>query len=74
MHGRLPKGRKTMIVQGYAVQWFTTISGHTKVIIYTKMPPHIYTHMTDFVLDYIADEFSVEEAAKIKIKEVESYD
>lgn len=72
MTNGLVKGRNTVFVKGYAVQWFTDIFKNTKIMIYVCVPGNTYTCMTEITLDYIADEFSVKETAKEKIKEIEN--
>lgn len=72
MTSGLVKDRKTIFINGYAVQWFSTILKSTKVMVYANIPNNKYVLITDFVIDYIADEFSVEQSAKEKIKEIES--
>ena len=70
MTSGLVKGRNTIFVKGYAVQWFTDIFKNTKIMIYVCVPGNTYTCMTEITLDYIADEFSVKETAKEKIEEI----
>lgn len=72
MTSGLTKGRKTIFVNGYAVQWFSTIFNNTKVMIYVNVPNNQYVLMTEITLDYIADDFSVESVAKEKIADIES--
>lgn len=69
----LVKDRKTIFINGYAVQWFVNIFKNTKVFIYTNVPNNKYILMAELTLDYVADEFSVEQVAKEKIKNIENY-
>lgn len=68
----LVRGRKTIFVKSYAVQWFHDIFKNTKVMIYVCVSGNTYICMTEITLDYVADEFSVEQTAKEKIEEIES--
>ena len=68
----LVKGRKTLFINGYAVQWFSSILKDTKIFIYICDCSHHYINMSDITLDFIADEFTVESVAKEKITEIES--
>lgn len=72
MTSGLVKGRNTMFIDGYAVQWFVDIFKRTRVFIYSEIPCHRYGLMSEITLDYIADEHSVKCAAVEKIAEVES--
>lgn len=72
MTSGLVQGRKTMFINGYAVQWFTNIFKNTKIMIYVCVPSNTYICMTEITLDYVADDFSVEQSAKEKIMEIES--
>lgn len=73
MTNGLVKGRKTLFVKGYAVQWFTNqIFKTTKIMIYVEIPNHYYINMSEITLDYIADDYSVEETAKECIERVEA--
>ena len=72
MTSGLVKERKTIFINGYAVQWFTNIFKNTKIMIYVCVSSNTYICMTENTLDYIADVFSVEQVAKEKIMEFES--
>lgn len=68
----LVKGRKTIFINGYAVQWFSNILKRTKIMIYVRIPGNTYICMTEITLDYVADDFSVDSIAKEKIAEIEN--
>ena len=73
MTSGLVKERNTIFIDGYAVQWFSTILKTTKVMIYVRPHPRdIYICMTEITLDYVADKHFVESVAKTKIAEIES--
>lgn len=72
MTNGLVKGRKTIFINGYAVQWFTAILKNTKVMIYTNVPNNKYVLTTEITLDYVADELTVKNIAEERIKEIES--
>ena len=72
MTNGLVKGRKTIFIKGYAVQWFSSVLKDTKIFIYICDCSHRYINMSDITLDYIADDFTVERVAKEKIAEIES--
>lgn len=67
----LVKGRKRFFYKGYAVEWFSTVMKTTKIIIKAKIDPR-YVGISEITLDYVADDFTVEEVAKAKIVEIES--
>ena len=72
MTNGLVKERKTLFINGYAVQWFSSILKDTKIFIYCCMDRNKYRHMADITLDYVADDFTIESIAKEKIMEIES--
>jgi hypothetical protein len=72
MTNGLVKDRKTIFINGYAVQWFLNVFKNTKVMIYANVPNNKYVLMTEITLDYIADGITVESVAKAKITEIES--
>lgn len=72
MTSGLVKERNTIFINGYAVQWFSTVLKTTKVMIYVCVPGNTYTCMTEITLDYVADENSVESVTREKIEEIES--
>ncbi len=71
MTNGLVKGRKRFFYKGYAVEWFSTVMKTTKIIINAKIDQR-WGGISEIPLDYVADDFSVEEAAKAKIDEIES--
>ena len=71
MTNGLVKGRKTMFIKGYAVQWFSQLLV-TKVMIYANIPHNKYVCMLGMTLPYIATDSDIESIAKLKIEEVES--
>ena len=71
MTNGLVKERKTMFINGYAVQWFSQLL-RTKVMIYANVPNNKYICMSDMTLPYVANEKEVECVAKSKIEEIES--
>ena len=71
MTNGLVKGRKRFFYKGYAVEWFSTVMKTTKIIINAKIDQR-WGGISEITLDYVADDFSVEEAAKAKIDEIES--
>ena len=71
MTNGLVKERKTMFINGYAVQWFSQLL-RTKVMIYANVPNNKYICMSDMTLPYVANEKEVECVAKPKIEEIES--
>ena len=71
MTNGLVKERKTMFINGYAVQWFSQLL-RTKVMIYANVPNNKYICMSEMTLPYIANENEVECVAKEKIAEIES--
>lgn len=71
MTNGLVKERKTMFINGYAVQWFSQLL-RTKVMIYANVPNNKYICMSEMTLPYIANENEVECVAKSKIEEIES--
>ncbi len=74
MTNGLIKDRKTMFIKGYAVQYFKTLTNRTKIIIYANLPVSKYVSMCEFTIDLVADDYSVESAAKEKIAEIERED
>lgn len=72
MTNGLVKGRDTIFINGYAVQWFYTVFKQTKIIIYANIPGGRYISMCELNLDYIADDYSVKQIATEKIKEIEN--
>lgn len=71
MTNGLVKERKTIFINGYAVQWFSQLL-RTKVMIYVNIPDNKYVCMSEMTLPYVANEKEVECAAKSKIEEIES--
>lgn len=71
MTNGLVKDRKTMFINGYAVQWFSQLLT-TKVIIYANIHHNKYVSMAEMTLPYVANEKEVENVAKLKIEEIES--
>ena len=71
MTSGLVKERKTMFINGYAVQWFSQLL-ITKVMIYVNVPNNKYVCMSEMTLPYVANEKEVEYVAKSKIEEIES--
>ena len=71
MTNGLVKERKTMFINGYAVQWFSQLL-RTKVMIYVNVPNNKYVCMSEMTLPYVANEKEVECVAKLKIEEIES--
>jgi hypothetical protein len=71
MTNGLVKERKTMFINGYAVQWFSQLL-RTKVMIYVNVPNGKYVCMSEITLPYVANEKEVECVAKSKIEEIES--
>lgn len=67
----LIKGRKTIFINGYAVQWFSQLL-RTKVMIYVNIPNNQYICMSEMTLPYIANDKEVESVSKGKIEEIES--
>lgn len=63
MTNGLCRDRKTIFIDGYAVQWFHSIFNDTNVFIYVEILNHQYILWLNFKLDYVADEYSVREAA-----------
>ena len=72
MTNGLVKGRKTIFINGYAVQWFSNVFKNTKVMIYAPEPNNKYILMSEITLDYVADDFTVESVAKEKIEQTEN--
>ena len=72
MTNGLVKDRKTMFIKGYAVQWYSTLMGTTKIIIYVQIPGNRWVSVCEDALDYVADDGSVESFAKGKIEEIEN--
>jgi hypothetical protein len=72
MTNGLVKGRNTIFIRGCAVQWFSTVMKTTKVIIYGQIPGNTWISMCEYTLDYVADNFSVEQFATEKIIEIEN--
>ena len=71
MTNGLVKERKTMFINGYAVQWFSQLL-RTKVMIYVNVPNNKYVCMSEMTLPCVANEKEIECAAKSKIEEIES--
>lgn len=71
MTNGLVKERKTMFINGYAVQWFSQLL-RTKVMIYVNVQNNKYVCMSEMTLPYVANEKEVECVAKSKIEEIES--
>ena len=71
MANGLVKERKTIFINGYAVQWFSQLL-RTKVMIYVNIPNNKYVCMSEMTLPYVANEKEVECVAKSKIEEIES--
>ena len=71
MTNGLVKERKTIFINGYAVQWFSQLL-RTKVMIYVNVPNNKYVCMSEMTLPYVANEKEVESVAKSKIEEIES--
>lgn len=71
MTNGLVKERKTMFINGYAVQWFSQLL-RTKVMIYVNVPSNKYVFMSEMTLPYVANEKEVECVAMSKIEEIES--
>ena len=71
MTNGLVKERKTMLINGYEVQWFSQLL-RTKVMIYVNIPNNKYVCMSEMTLPYVANEKEVECVAKSKIEEIES--
>ena len=71
MTNGLVKERKTMFIDGYAVQWFSQLL-RTKVMFYVNVPNNKYVCMSEMTLPYVANEKEVECVAKSKIEEIES--
>ena len=71
MTNGLVKERKTMFINGYAVQWFSQLL-RTRVMIYANVPNNKYICMSEMTLPYVANEKEVECVAKSKIEEIES--
>lgn len=67
MTSGLVKERKTMFINGYAVQWFSQLLT-TKVMIYVNVPNNKYVCMSEMTLPYVANEKEVECVAKSKIE------
>ena len=70
MANGLVKERKTIFINGYAVQWFSQLL-RTKVMIYVNVHNHKYICMSETTLPYVANEKEVERVAKSKIEEIE---
>lgn len=71
MTNGLFKERKTIFINGYAIQWFSQFST-TKIMIYADIPGNRYIGMTEMtILDIISDD-DVKKVAEFKIKEIES--
>ena len=71
MTNGLVKERKTILINGYEVQWFSQLL-RTKVMIYVNIPNNKYVCMSEMTLPYVANEKEVECVAKSKIEEIES--
>ena len=71
MTSGLVMGRRTMFVRGYAVQWYVTFLGVTRVLIYTDTPNHKYVLLKMFDCFDGEDPLTVEKVATEKIKEIE---
>ena len=71
MTNGLVKGRKTIFVDGYAVQWFPQLL-RTKVMIYVNVPNHNYVCISEMTLPYIATEKEIESIAKLEIQDIEN--
>ena len=71
MTNGLVKERKTIFINGYAVQRFSQLL-RTKVMIYVNIPDNKYVCMSEMTLPYVANEKEVECVAKSKIEEIES--
>lgn len=71
MTSGLIKERKTMFINGYAVQWFSQLL-RTKMMIYANVPNNKWVCMTEMTLPYIANDSDIENVAKLKIAEIES--
>lgn len=71
MTSGLVKGRKTMFINGYSVQWFSQLLT-TRVIIYVNIPNNQYVCISEMTLPYIADDNTVRNVAKGKIEELEN--
>ena len=71
MTNGLVRERKTMFINGYAIQWFSQLL-RTKVMIYANVPNNKYVCMSEMTLPYVANEKEVECVAKSKIEEIES--
>lgn len=71
MTNGLVKERKTMFINGYAVQWFSQLL-RTKVLIYVNIPNNQWICVSEMTLPYVANDNDIENVAKIKIEELES--
>lgn len=71
MTSGLVKERKTIFINGYAVQWFSQLLT-TKVVIYVNIPNNKYVCISEMTLPYVADDNRVQIVAKGKIEELEN--
>ena len=70
MTSGLVKDRKTIFINGYAVQWFTQLLT-TRVIIYVNIPNNQYVCISEMTLPYVADDNTIKNVVKGKIEELE---
>lgn len=73
MTNGLVKGRETMFINGYAVQYFYTALKQTKILIYCLLPENVYIDMSELTIDYIVERYKVESIANEKIRQIELY-
>lgn len=71
MTSGLVKDRKTIFINGYAVQWFSQLLT-TRVGIYVNIPNNQYVCASEMTLPYVADDNTIEIVAREKIEELEN--